>query len=273
MLRLVEAISEPGSTNKPNEDGYGIAGRFAWIIDGATGLADAPLLDAPSDAAWLTARIDAAFQELSAAYTDPLVLMRAAADRVSAEFVSQRVRTPDARFEIPPAAVLLAHFDAVVTLCDVGDCGLYIDAGPRIARFGGTATGKALEQKNATQFMASGQGRTPEVMAFLRRVRNLANTPQGYAIFAPDADWTDRARVHVHRSSTGTALFMTDGFEAAEEDYGLYDRAGLMAAAKAGLSAPTRAVRDAEAADPDCTRFPRFKPSDDATAMVVQYGA
>ncbi|MEM6849219.1 MAG: hypothetical protein AAF580_14325 [Pseudomonadota bacterium] len=273
MLRLVEAISDPGSTTKPNEDGYGTAGRFAWIIDGATGLADAPLLDAPSDAAWLTARINAAFEELSATHIDPSVLMRSAADRVSAEFASQCLRAPEERYETPTAAVLLAHFGTVVTVCDVGDCGLYIDAGPRIIRFGGTAAGKALEQRNASQYMASGKGRTQEVMAFLRRVRNLANTPKGYAIFAPGADWTDRARVHMHRSSAGTALFMTDGFEAAEEDYGLYDRAGLMAAAKADISVPIKAVREAEAADPDCTRFPRFKPSDDATAMVVQYGA
>lgn len=273
MLRLVEAITDPGRAGKANEDGYGLAGDFAWIIDGATGLADAPLLDAPSDAAWLTASLHDALTVGANTTTDPRALLTQAADRVTAAFKAERKRVPAERYEVPTAAVLLAHFGDVVTVTDLGDCGLYLRHGNELARYGGSERGKALEQQNAQMLMSGGKGRTGEVLDFLRKIRNMANTPEGYAIFAPEPGCTARARTQVHAGGAGRALFMTDGFEAAEEDYGLYDKGALMASAEADLAGPLKALRQVEADDPHCTRYPRFKPSDDATAMLIEYGA
>ena len=64
---------------------------------------------------------------------------------------------------------------------------------------------------------------------------------------------------------------MTDGYEAAVDDYALFTPAELMAAAQTDIRAPLDAARAVEAADPACVRFPRFKPSDDATAILVRY--
>ena len=66
-------------------------------------------------------------------------------------------------------------------------------------------------------------------------------------------------------------MLATDGFLALATDYERYDAKGLIAAvAEQGLSALMDELRAIEADDPDGVRFPRFKQSDDATALFVE---
>lgn len=268
-----QTITDPGRAGRANEDLAGAAGPFAWIIDGATGLGERPLIaDAPSDAAWLSAVLHIAMAEAGERMDNPADLLTHAAAEAERQFKSAATRAPDERYEIPTAAVLVARFGADgVETADLGDCALYVRAGGEISRFGGTAQGRALEQANAQRMMAGGGGRTAEVVAMLRAIRNKANTPGGYAIIAPSADSARAARRHRHPPAAGDALLLTDGFEAAIEDYGLYTPAALLEAARTGLRAPLDALRQVERDDPDCTRHPRFKPSDDATALFLTY--
>ncbi len=63
----------------------------------------------------------------------------------------------------------------------------------------------------------------------------------------------------------------SDGFLALATDYGRYDAEGLLAAARnGGLKPLLQELREIEAEDPQGRRFPRFKQSDDATAVLVQ---
>ncbi|GAB5374728.1 MAG: PP2C family serine/threonine-protein phosphatase [Acuticoccus sp.] len=276
MVAILSAVSAPGRPDRANEDGYGSVGRFAWVIDGATGLGDEELLDAPSDAAWLTGALGDVLSASAGDFTDPAALLSHAAALCERRFLAERRRAPRERYEIPTAAVLLAHFGAgTVTIAEVGDCGAYFRAPDgAITRFGGTEAGRALEQSNARNMMVPGRDRrSPDVLGFLRRVRNRANTPGGYSIFAPEAAAASAARIFRHRATAGDALFVSDGFEAAVDDYGLYDAAGLFAAVRDDIKLPLDALREVEDKDPDCQRFPRFKKSDDATAMLVRFGA
>ncbi|WP_420392618.1 hypothetical protein [Acuticoccus sp.] len=272
MIEVVAALSDPGRADKANEDGFGASGRFAWVIDGATGLGEDALLPAPSDAAWLTGVLDEALREGVEATSDPFDLLSAAAARAEARFLAERRRPPAVRYEVPTAAVLVARFGEVVDIVELGDCAVWIEADGATLRRGGTEEGRAREAANARSMMASGGGRNAEVVAFLRTVRNLANTDDGYSIFAPDADCTRRARRHRVEATSGEALFLTDGFEAAIDDYGLHTGATLLSAARDDLAGARDALRAVERTDPDCTRYPRFKPSDDATALLVRFG-
>lgn len=273
MFEVVGAVSAPGRAGRANEDGFGTAGRFAWVIDGATGLGDEELIDGPSDAAWLTAEMGAAFRAFADEAEGPAALLSMAARACEARFLKARRRTPAERYEIPTAAVLVAASGPDgLEIAELGDCAIYIAAGGRVTRFGGTEAGRALEQQNARKMVVAGGGRSPEVLAFLRRVRNLANTPNGYPIFAPDARSADAVRQHRLPAPSGEALLLSDGYEAAVEDYGLFDGPALIAAARGDVRAPLEALRAVEAADPDCRRHPRFKQSDDATALLVRFG-
>ena len=65
-------------------------------------------------------------------------------------------------------------------------------------------------------------------------------------------------------------LLGTDGFLALAIDYGRYSPESLLAAAEQrGLALLGDELRAVEAADPDGLRYPRFKRSDDATALLL----
>lgn len=273
MLEILGTVSAPGRVGRPNEDRCGAKGRFAWVIDGATGLGDDELIDGPSDAAWLAGQMDAAFREFADTAAGPAALLATAALICAEKFVAQRRRAPAERYELPTAAVLLAEFGAEgIALAELGDCAVYVEADGALTRFGGTERGRALEQQNAQNMMVAGGGRSPQVVSFLRKVRNMANMPGGYPIFAPEVGAADGARLHHLPVLAGDALLISDGYEAAIEDYALYDGKGLLAAARTDVRTPLDALREVEAADPDCRRFPRFKPSDDASALLVHFG-
>ncbi|WMS40987.1 protein phosphatase 2C domain-containing protein [Acuticoccus sp. MNP-M23] len=272
VLHTIEQLSAPGKPGRPNEDGCGAAGAYAWIIDGATGLADAPLLDAPSDAAWLTAAIHLAFTEHADAPTPDALLARANR-AVAARFAAERIRAPEHRYEIPAAAFLLVRDNGDhIEIAELGDCATIVADATGCARYGGTEEGRAREQTNAASIMHGSFERTPAVLANLRASRNQANAPGGFPIFAPGT-WDGKgARIHRHPlAPTADALLMTDGYFAAVVDYALFDPPGLMAAAQDGLAGPLAQIRATETADADNTRFPRFKQSDDATALLVRF--
>ncbi len=64
---------------------------------------------------------------------------------------------------------------------------------------------------------------------------------------------------------------MSDGFSALVDRYQAYDAAGLVCAAlDKGLQELARELRAIEAADAAGTRHPRFKVSDDATALLMR---
>jgi len=250
-----------------------MAGAYAWIIDGATGLADSPLLDAPSDAAWLTAAIDAAFRDNANAPT-AAALLKLACAAVAARFLAERIRAPVARHEVPAASFLLVRADGdALEIAELGDCALIVADGAGHASYGGTEAGRAGEKANAAATMSGSFERTPAVLANLRASRDMANAPGGFPIFAPQTWDGEGARFHRHRrTGPADALFMTDGYAAATLDYGLYDTAGLVDAARGGLAGPLGELRAIEVADADNRRFPRFKQSDDATAMLIRFG-
>ncbi|MET0529866.1 MAG: hypothetical protein ABW003_16290, partial [Microvirga sp.] len=62
-FQLLFQESAPGS--RFNEDGLGHRGRFAWIIDGATGLSSEPMTPGPTDAAWLAGQMGEKLAELT----------------------------------------------------------------------------------------------------------------------------------------------------------------------------------------------------------------
>lgn len=130
--------------------------------------------------------------------------------------------------------------------------------------------------------------------------RSRVEAAQAAVGFAPEAVWADRlpslrARreeqltaqpLEVSTPVAGAAfggysarfdlagvtalVLMSDGFERFAVKYELGDDGAMIRRAVAeGPEALLAALRAVEAADPDCRRFPRLKPSDDATCLVI----
>jgi hypothetical protein len=278
-LREIDRITTPGKALRPNEDALGFEPRLAIVLDGATGLGS-KLLDAPSDAAWLASEGAERFVRHAGSLTGPALIAQVA-EEVEAEFIRLRHRAPLETYELPMASLILVQLDEAdrLRVQEFGDCGLIISRPDgSVEAVGKGFHSKDEEGKNAARLAAQQGVRAtdnltePTFQAALRAGRNRYNGGGGAWVFAPQAACAAHATSHTLHAPRGSRLLLaTDGFLALVTDYERYDAQGLIAAVAAqGLGALMAELRAIEADDPDGVRYPRFKQSDDATALFVE---
>jgi hypothetical protein len=278
-FELLESLSLPGDSAKPNDDAFAHRARAAVVMDGATGLGDA-LMPGPSDAAWV-ARFGAnRLMAHSEEGLNPHDAVGAALRDTENSFIHLRRRVPIETYEMPFSSMMFvtqtaAGFDALW----FGDCAALVARPGATVELVGDAIKKKARESDRVKVLAANLGENAAstglraaFLPALRAARNTVNTERGGWLFGPDA----RAAEHVASARvaapTGTTLLlMSDGFLALASDYDRYDIAELMPAARAkGLESLGGELRAIEAADPDGKRFPRFKKSDDATALLLK---
>lgn len=294
MMRVMDAASD--AAGRVNEDAFGTVGGqaggqaggvrgAAWVLDGATGLAEREIAPGGSDAAWYAARLSAALGRLSLGAGEPAAVFRAAIEEVAEAWAELSGAAPGAPGG-PPAHALPSAAGAWVRwsgpglpaeVASIGDCrALWRPLGGRASVLAGPPPGADAWLDDAVREAQArglpGPDEIREALApLLRRVRAGMNAPGGYWILGvvPDAaDRMDRARVP---DGPGHLLLATDGFYRLVDAYGALDEDGLVAACvERGLAAVLAELRAIEAADPDCRRHPRFKPRDDATAVLLR---
>ena len=103
--------------------------------------------------------------------------------------------------------------------------------------------------------------------------RSKRNQPGGYSILE-----ADRAALNIPEffdlEDVEAILLNTDGFYRAVDHYDLHSNESLVSAclAPGGVTNVLHALRAVEAADASCEKYPRFKKSDDATAVMLTTG-
>ena len=104
----------------------------------------------------------------------------------------------------------------------------------------------------------------PEVREMLLRHRRMMNRPGGYWIagFAPEAARHGSHRVYRREELYRVVLF-SDGFSGQRE--------ALLGAEEPCLQELYRQLRQREAADSRCNRYPRLKPGDDVSGIVAVF--
>jgi serine/threonine protein phosphatase PrpC len=282
ILTILDRISLPGRPDKPNEDAMGEGGSVAFVLDGATGLGDLPLMRGESDAAWVARAAASALSVHAPGFAGDLdSLVYKAATDVERQFRAERQRDDFESFEIPWATLAICGVTSgLINVAFLGDSRLLVrDEHGAVHHFGAPLKYRKGEQALAQKMIAEAKGERlgiesirASVLPQLRASRAKVNTPEGYWLMGPDP----RAAAHVVKSQMrlgagAMVLMMTDGFYALIEDYKLYDDAGLIKAALGkGLSALGDELREIELNDPMGKKFPRMKTSDDATAMLVR---
>lgn len=287
-IRILDSISLPGRDDRANEDAWGANACAAFVIDGATGLGR-PILDPDaSDAAWLA--------RMAAEVLTENVKPDSAVGAVVAD-ICRRVRTvvdglegPDSPpdWALPVASFQLLHVDSrgTVVTHGLGDCRLLAaDADGLIADISPLPLGRSREIESARIAIARAGGlgamkhlgRDGETLAALRAGRAAYNRP-GAEVWTLGA--AAEAAAHVASATlpagrTYQALLCSDGFAALCDLYRRRDALSLVRAAGAdglaALAAELRAIERDE--DPEGTLFPRYKTSDDATAVLVEISA
>jgi hypothetical protein len=194
-------------------------------------------------------------------------------------FEALRRHPPEGMWQTPSASMMLAVSDeSGVEFLSFGDCAALVQPeGGAVMVVGETFDKRAAEARRAQALAkeknlspASGLSR-PEFLDALRTTRNRINSGS-YWLFSPDAKAASHAARRIVKTAPGTKLLLaSDGFLALASDYGAYGADSLMqAVVKKGLKALGEELRAIEAGDAGGDKFPRFKKSDDATALLLK---
>ncbi|WP_210330878.1 hypothetical protein [Microvirga terrestris] len=276
-FRSLDRLSLTGS--RFNEDGAGLRGRFAWVIDGATGLSNDQLTSGGSDAAWLAAFIDerlAALSETEGAY---LVLRQLEGD-VRSAFGEETAHVQDVGDHHAPSACLglieLMPGDTGLLRLQghlLGDVVVLVPSEHGIDRWSDERA-KPFERKTLAALGARGHepGQIPEaVRRQILENRTRLNQQDGYWVVNPRRPWAGQElRFDAQVRSDAPIVLATDGFMrlvdvfAAYSDHELYDR---LAAGKG--QDLMQELRERERGDLMAGAYPRVKTHDDATFLVI----
>lgn len=278
QFELLDSLSLPSDSTKPNEDSFAHTRRMAVVFDGATGLGER-LMPGPSDAQWIAQfavrRLRAHAEEI---VSSPREWIRAAAMDAEHSFSALRRREPAENYEMPCGSLMLAALkENALDLFWFGDCAALLRAPTgAFVLIGDTLVKRARESERAAKASAApaAAGVRDEFLPALRASRNSVNRVGGDWLFAPGSACADHAReMHLPAAEGAHLLIASDGFLALCADYGHYTPEALLhAAASRGLDRLGEELRMIEAEDSEGRAFPRFKRSDDATALLLSIG-
>ena len=260
---LIQSISLAGSATTPNDDRCGATPTLAWMIDGATDLGPPGLMGSQPGAAWLAAtaaRAFAAAEDGALANTLDHVFARTAA-----AYAAERTRDPAGVWELPSAAFLaVALTPGALDLAWLADCACILLRGGTVTRLGPQPNNDETERARAH---AAGPERPLEMLR-AQRMR-----PERYILGIDPAHLAFVEYSHTPVEPGDEVLLMTDGMAALIDDYEISTDAFIAMLRAEGLPAIAARLRAIEAEDADRARYPRFKRSDDATALWLRIAA
>ncbi len=278
-FKLLDSISVPGNPAKANEDAFGAEEHAAVVMDGATGLGD-NLMPGKSDAAWLATFGARRLMAYARDGATPREAVAAALFDAQTSFEALRKRPPSETWETPFASMMFVAGDPQgLEALWFGDCAALVKRPDAPVEIVGDALEKREMEAQRVARLARKHGLSPaaginrpQYLEALRKARNHVNTVEGSWAFGPDVRAADHVSGRTIEAPAGTfVLLCSDGFLALASDYKAYDAEGLIAACQAkGLAALAEELRAIEAGDADGVKFPRFKTSDDSTALLLK---
>jgi hypothetical protein len=281
MFTILDRISWPGSPDRANEDACGASQGWAWVIDTSIFPGTPAIMHEASDAAWLAGFVSRRLSDLAPHAEDGVALIRHAMEEARTAFLAVAPEERRDPFTWPIGAMtLVRHRGKSLDVWTFGDTTAYvrqpdgsvITAGeaPGLRTFEAAAAARLLEASGATPKTIV---KTPEFQSWLAERRQRQKQGRGLALLGLDPSAADRLRHETVPCADGSAILLaSDGFSALVDLYGLMDAEGLMEAAlSSGLEPLAREARRIETeVDPTGKLYPRFKESDDATALLLR---
>lgn len=283
MFTVLDQISWPGHPDKPNEDICGASGNWAWVIDTSIFPGTVPVMHPTSDATWLAVFANESLSRLAPDAQDGAALIRSVMEEARAAY---RAAAPQERHEDfvswPLGAMTLVRRNAdILDAWTFGDTTAYVRQPDGSVLTLGDAPGlRDAESAKAAELMQASGSRPNDILSepvFLawlgerRERQKKSGVPAALLSLNPEA--ANRLRHESVPCGEGaTILLASDGFSALVDLYETFDARGLMEAALAsGLEPLVRKAREIETRiDPDGKRYPRFKQSDDTTAILLR---
>jgi hypothetical protein len=262
----IAAASEPGSPDKPNEDGVVITADMVAVLDGATVRTDTGCIHGVP---WFVEQLTGSLVRNK--HLSPSGALAAAiAETASAHGATCDLSHPGT----PSAAVAIvqAHGESLQYLV-LGDVTFVMETadGLRVVtdnRVDATATA----ERAAADALPSGSLEKAAALVRMKHAELAArNVSGGFWVAAADPAVVDHSLTgEIPLQAIHRAALLTDGAARAVNPFKVYDWPELLSATtKEGPSGLIKQVRDAEAADPAGVRYPRNKIHDDATIAIV----
>jgi hypothetical protein len=261
-----------------NEDLAGNSPPFYWVLDGSTPLFGKNVRGFGSDALWLVETIDARLRKAltDRADRDLEQILRSVATVLGREF--KRAGIPEGP-EGPSAAIGLVRLRASrLDYAILGDITVVVRSGRRVEA---VRDERVVEFDRAavellTRELSSGatyDHARRAVHKALRENRKYMNAQPGYWILSNKARAAHHAVTGSLEVTPGSEILVaSDGFSRVVDTFRLYRGwTGLLSEVRAGsLASAIRRLRTAERKDPQCRRYPRLSPADDATALYIR---
>lgn len=278
-MKLRDAVTE--GSGAVNEDGFGLIERqgevsAAWVFDGVTGINGRNFIPAGTDAAWLVDRAHGHLLDLAAADLDLAEILQRLVMRLVDDWatVSATLDLPT-DYDPPAACLILAkRYGSQWRALRLGDSCLLAEAGdgaltlacPPEGGFDQWLAGEARRRRD--QGEADTKALLAEFRPQLKAARARRNQPGGYSVLECSAAALAMPE-YLDLGAPARLLLCTDGYYRAVDHYGLHDAKGLVDASFENVRDVLAQVRRTEAGDPQCLRYVRFKPADDATAVML----
>jgi hypothetical protein len=282
IMKLIDAVTQGSGVH--NEDGFGVCVRdgrvtAAWVLDGVTGINEKPVVDVPNEPQWFVERAQTHLKALAADQGDVQQLLHGLCQRLAEDWqqATKGMAIP-ARYDLPAACLtFVKNVDGRWQGLRLGDS--YILSREKVLinhPFPPSdlpdleADLKQAAAARRAQGLIDMQQLRDEFRPRLMSNRSNRNAAGGYSILVPDA--TPMVMPQLFELGTPTEILLcTDGYYRAVDIYALHDDNSLFAASmvKGGVHAVLSSIRGVEAEDAACTRFARFKPADDVTALAL----
>lgn len=282
-MKLVGAVTQGSGTI--NEDGLGFLGSAgdvsaAWIFDGVTGINKRNYLGGGTDAAWFVAK---AHEHLRALASLELPLREILSKLVHGLMVDFKASAKGLDLPgdyDPPAAclILLKRYGETWQAMRLGDSCLLARGSDGLHMSVAASPNNAFDHWLSTEALKrrdAGMLDIKELLAEFRpqllQGRKSRNSPGGYSILEASPSAMEFAE-YFDLGAPSEMLLCTDGYYRAVDHYALHSNESLLQASLApgGVDNVLESIRSAEASDPACVKYLRFKPADDATAMALR---
>ncbi|WFE94512.1 protein phosphatase 2C domain-containing protein [Micromonospora sp. WMMD987] len=256
--------TEAGSPDVPSEDRAVTAPNFVAVLDGATVRTET---GCTHGVAWYADHLATTLvKNASLGPTDALAI-------AIQQTADQHRDTCDLSHPgTPSAAVAAIHItESTLRYLVLGDVTIVLDLEHENAIVTDDRVSKtALAERAIADALPNG---SPEKAAALVRMKHAElaarNSPGGYWIAASNPQAAEHAITgHIRLSSVRRFAILTDGVTRIVEPFRVYDWSMVLDVLEsAGPARLIGQVREVEASDPRGKRWPRNKPSDDATAV------
>jgi len=262
-----------------NEDVAGINEYGAWILDGATGLSGAKLTNEKSDARWYTKWWDS---YLSNYLKDDLPIAKIIANgihQVSIDFHKAIGNKLCSKLDYPSSSIIVLKWhENNIEYFSLGDSPLIIQKSDSLVEITDkivpvldekvfVAIEQAIMEHNITSWEAK-----KFVLPMLKEHRMLLNTEEGYWILGFDTKAVSKASQGIININESTKILMaSDGFSAFVDKYHAVEKKDFISQAEDnGLAWIYNQIRAIEDLDNDGIKYPRYKKSDDSSAVFFQ---